>query len=186
MIRLGALLLVAGVAQAADVQSSRDPASGLETWESDTNGIAVRLTQITPDQAQAFFLARGFPAGAAERYARACVFMSVVRNTGAQPLRYRLAEWRYRAAGGEWQRMKLKEDWLGEWRAQGLPQPALIAFEWSQLPDEQDYAPGDWNQGMTTYALPHGARFDLRFEWESGGRRQTGTMEGIRCAEDRP
>lgn len=183
MNRLLALLFLPFAAHATDVKYSRDSDSGLETWLRNANGFSMHLTQISTEQAQAFFLARGFPEEAAKHYAQACVFMTVSRNTGKQPLSYDLADWQFRPASGQWQPLKLKEDWMREWTARGLDQPARIAFEWSQHPTRQDYAPGDWNQGMTTYALPRGSRFDLRYSWQRQGKRHDGQIENIRCAD---
>ncbi|MCU0842779.1 MAG: hypothetical protein MUC79_13830 [Thiobacillaceae bacterium] len=177
------LLLAAALASAADTRHSLDPDSGLHTWEAGADGIAVRLTQIGPDQARAFFLARGFPNADAEHYAAACVFMTVVRNTGDAPLAYNLADWRHRAGDGERRPLKLKEEWLAEWERRGLAQAARIAFAWSQFPSAQTFEPGDWNQGMTTYRLPRGTRFDLDFVWHAKGAEHAATLEGARCAE---
>jgi hypothetical protein len=178
-----ALLLPAATARAGGTVYSGDPDTGLGTWRVEAGGMAVRLTQITPDQARAFYLARGFPAADAEHFAAACVFMSVARNTGAEPLSYRLQDWRYGPAGGALHPVLTKEDWLAEWQARGVPESARLAFAWAQLPTEQTYEPGDWNQGMTSYRLPRGSRFDLRFVWRSGGRVHEGVLRDARCAE---
>ena len=183
MKRLFAMLLLPLAAHATDVKYSRNADSNLETWLRDAKGFSMHLTQISPDQAQAFFLARGFPEDAAKHYADTCVFMTVSRNTGKQPVSYDLADWQFRSAGGQWQPLKVKEDWMREWTERRLAQPARIAFEWSQHPTRQDYAPGDWNQGMTTYALPRGSRFDLRYTWTRQGKHHDGQIENIRCAD---
>ncbi len=176
--------LVALVAHAAAAGTARsvDPASGLETWETQGKGLAVRLTQISPEQAQAFFEARGFPTERARHYARDCVFMTVVRNTGTTPVELDLRRWRYQPRGGEPRPLKVKEEWLSEWDARGIDPAARIGFEWSQFPTTQTFAPADWNQGMTTYALPRGARFDLIYEWQSGDKTHAGRLAGARCA----
>ncbi|MDQ1315500.1 MAG: hypothetical protein QG662_1609, partial [Pseudomonadota bacterium] len=44
-----------------------DAETGLITWQTETAGIQVRLTQISPDQARGFYQARGFSPEAAER-----------------------------------------------------------------------------------------------------------------------
>lgn len=63
---------------AGATETSRDPETGLESWQVETRGIQVRLTQISPDQARAFYQARGFTPEQAEDYASSCVFMTVV------------------------------------------------------------------------------------------------------------
>jgi hypothetical protein len=83
MRRLALTLLAVGSATAwAGTDSSVDADTGLTTWQTETRGIQVRLTQISPDQARGFYQARGFSPAAAERYASECVFMTVVRNIG--------------------------------------------------------------------------------------------------------
>jgi len=84
------LLAVGSAAASAGTDISVDAETGLTTWQTETAGIQVRLTQISPDQARAFYLARGFSAAAAERYASECVFMTVVRNIGDVPIQHRL------------------------------------------------------------------------------------------------
>ncbi len=80
--------------------------------------------------------------------------------------------------------MLAKEDWLAQWQARGLAEPARIAFAWAQIPTEQTYEPGDWNQGMTSYRVPRGGTFDLHYVWHSEGKTHEDILRGARCAED--
>ena len=171
-------------ALAATVRSL-DPETGLATWQTESAGIQVRLTQISPDQARAFYQARGFSAEAAERYAAECVFMTVVRNVGMAPIEHRLADWRYRAGEQLPRAIRGKAEWDRLWQRLGVGEPARIAFNWAQIPATQTFAPGDWNQGMTTYSVPRGGRFDLRFVWRSDGKTFSGTLEEVKCADER-
>lgn len=176
-------LLLAGNALADEHR--RDPDSGLESWRASRAGVVLELTQLTPDQARAFFLGRGFEAGEAEHYASACVFMTILRNESAPAaITYHLGEWRALSANGRSSPLKLKEHWLREWDARQLAQAKKIAFEWSQLPSEQRFEPGDWNQGMTTFTLPRGSRFDLVYRWALNGRHHQNVLKGVRCAND--
>ncbi len=169
-----------------------DADTGLATWQADKGGIQVRLTQISPDQARAFYQARGFAAEAAERYAAECVFMTVVRNISDTEIDYRLADWRYRAAGQPPRAIRSKAEWDRLWQRLGVSEAARIAFNWAQIPATQTYAPGDWNQGMTAYHVPRGGRFDLDFVWRTRegsnafGKTFTGTLEQVRCADEHP
>ncbi|MFP5380825.1 MAG: hypothetical protein ACLGG4_01040 [Gammaproteobacteria bacterium] len=184
-MRLLALTLLAAGPLAAAGEPSLDPETGLATWQVETSGIQVRLTQISPDQARAFYQARGFSAVAAERYAAECVFMTVVRNIGETPVEHRLADWRYVHAGRA-HTIRSKTEWDRLWRRQGVDEPARIAFNWAQFPATQTFAPGDWNQGMTAYRVPRGGRFDLRFVWRAGGKTLSGTLEQVQCADEHP
>lgn len=177
------LLAVWSAAALAGTDHSVDTETGLATWQTETGGIQVRLTQISPDQARAFYQARGFSAPATERYAAECVFMTVVRNTGDTPIRHRLSDWRYLYAG-QTRALRSKTEWERLWQKQGVAEPARIAFNWAQFPATQTFAPGDWNQGMTTYSVPRGGRFDLRFVWRAGGKTHSGTLEQVRCSDE--
>lgn len=185
-MRLSTLTLPAvwSAAAHAGTDSSVAPETGLASWQTETDGIQVRLTQISPDQARAFYQARGFSAAAAERYAAECVFMTVVRNIGDTPIRHRLADWRYVVAGQPSHAIRSKVEWERLWKRQGVAEPARIAFTWAQFPSAQTFAPGDWNQGMTTYSVPRGGRFDLHFAWRADGRLKRGRLEHVRCADE--
>lgn len=177
-------LLMAGPLAAAPVAPSLDPETGLATWQTESAGAQLRLTQIGPDQARAFYQARGFSAAAAERYAAECVFMTVVRNVGGTPLHHRLADWRYVTAGQAPRAIRSKTEWERLWRKLGVSEAARIAFHWAQFPATQTFAAGDWNQGMTSYSVPRGGEFDLRVTWRAGGRTHSATLEGLRCADE--
>lgn len=176
-----ALTLLAAWPLAAAAAPSIDPDTGLATWQAEAAGVQVRLTQISPDQARGFYQARGFSAAAAERYAAECVFMTVVRNIGDTPVEHRLADWRY-VYRGKAQPIRSKTEWQRLWKRLGVSESARIAFNWAQFPATQTFAPGDWNQGMTTYRVPRGDPFDLRFAWRAGGKQHSGSLEQVRCA----
>lgn len=186
------LLAVWGTAAHAGTDFSVDAETGLASWQTETDGIQVRLTQISPDQARAFYQARGFSAADAERYASECVFMTVVRNIGDTPIRHRLADWRYVSAGQPPRAIRSKAEWERLWKQQGVAESARIAFTWAQFPTAQTFEPGDWNQGMTTYSVTRGAQFDLHFAWHTlkginaGGKLHSGTLEQVRCADEHP
>lgn len=176
------LLAVWGTTVAA-TEMSVDPDTGLGSWQTGQDGIQVRLTQISPDQARAFYQARGFSAEATERYVAECVFMTVVRNTGTHPIQHRLADWRYVFTGQPPQAIRSKSEWEAIWKKQSVNESARIAFTWAQFPSTQTFAPGDWNQGMTTYNVPRDQPFDLRFVWRAGGKTHAGKLENVRCAQ---
>jgi len=184
-MRLTALTLLAAWPLAALAAEPRiDPDTGLATWQTETAGMQVRLTQISPDQIRGFYLARGFSPAATERYARECVFMTVVRNVGIAPILHRLANWRYVTEGQPPRSIRGKATWDYQWKRLGVPEAARIAFTWAQFPTTQAFAPGDWNQGMTSYSVPRGEAFDLQFVWQAGGKTHSGKLEQVRCADE--
>lgn len=166
----------------AQTREGLDSETGAGTWETQAHGVHLRLTQILPDQARAFYLNRGFPAAAAERFATACVFMTVLRNDAAPgEVAFRLADWRVVAEGKAKPPLQIDE-WMAVWQSLSLPEPARIAFRWAQFPPEQEYAPGEWNQGMLSTGLAPDARFDLLARWSVAGKSYEGKLEGVRCA----
>ncbi|MBU4499863.1 MAG: hypothetical protein KKG40_06600 [Gammaproteobacteria bacterium] len=178
------LLAVWSAATLAGTDSSIDAETGLTTWQTESQGIQVRLTQISPDQTRSFYQARGFSPAAAERYASECVFMTVVRNIGDTPIQHRLADWRYESAGAPPRAIRSKTEWERIWKQLGAAESARIAFTWAQFPDTQTFAPDDWNQGMTSYSVPRGDQFDLRFVWRTGGTIHSGILEQVKCAHE--
>lgn len=184
MRHLALTLLALWSLPGAATDASIDPETGLATWQAETSGIQVRLTQISPDQVRAFYQARGFSTEAAERYAAECVFMTVVRNIGHTPIQHRLADWRYESAGQPPRAIRSKAEWEGLWKQQGVAESARIAFTWAQFPATQTFAPGDWNQGMTSYKVPHGGAFTLHFSWHAGDKRYSGKLDQVRCADE--
>lgn len=185
-MRLSTLTLLAAWSSVsiAGADFSVDAEAGLATWQAESGAIQVRLTQISPDQARGFYQARGFSATAAERYATECIFMTVVRNIGETPIQHRLADWRYEPAGQPPRAIRSKVEWERIWKRQGVNEAARIAFNWAQFPAAQTFAPGDWNQGMTTYSVPRNGQFDLRFVWRADGKTHSGKLEQVRCANE--
>lgn len=174
-------------AGAATIVTGVDEQAGLPYWEIRDAGMSLRLVQRLPDQSRGYFMARGFSAEQAERIAQSCVFQSVFKNlssdTGPSVLRYDLGEWIVRH-GSRRQGMKTREDWQGEWERLDVSQPARIAFEWSLLPTEQIYRPGDYNWGMSIFNLKPGAGFDLEIVWYQHGEQRSALISGMECAPD--
>jgi len=168
----------------AGVEGRIDPETGLRSWSWREQGVSLELRQRLPDQTRAFFLGRGFSGEAADRIGLACVFQTIFRNGGEQPIDYDLNDWAL-LYGGERLPLRTREIWDAEWEAMGVGKGPRIAFRWALLPTVQHYEPGDYNWGMTSFGLVPGARFDLSLALRVGGRRVTGTIEGVVCAPDR-
>lgn len=182
---IACLLFCAAVAATAETRHATDPETGIATWETVAHGVRLRLTQILPDQVRGFYLARGFDAGSVELLATgACVFQTVLRNESARgAIEFSLADWRSVSAGVE-RPLKLEADWQKDWEKRGVPRAARTAFRYALYPAQHRYDIGDWNMGMTTYTLPLGSRFDLRFVWREGDKRREAMLSGVRCATD--
>lgn len=171
---------------AAEVKHEVNPETGVESWQMRDQGVGFTLMQILPDQARGFFLGRGFDRQSVDYYASYCVFMTIVRNESVpESIAYDLADWRVypkQGKSGKPGKLKLKDEWLEEWRQRKIPASAQIAFEWSQHPTTQIFEVGDWNQGMTTYALPLGSYFDLNLRWKINGVMHETTLKNVHCA----
>jgi len=167
-------LLLPLQADAAAQQVS--PETGLLSWKAGGQAFAIELIQVLPDYVRAVYAARGLPQKIIDDVSSYCVFGTIIRNTTAVPLSYRVADWRYTTPDGIRHRLKTKSEWVQEWRDMG------VAFRWSMLADEQTFAEGDWVQGFTTVKLSPGSRFDLEYSWSQHGRQYVETIEGVRCA----
>lgn len=173
-------LLVPALAQSAQEQYT-DLDTGAATWKTQAHGVTLRLTQILPDQARAFYINRGFDAEDAEPYATACVYMTVLRNDAVPGgVSFRLADWRMRVNGEE-RPLRPVDEWMALWQQRGLTEPARIAFRWAQFPTEQEYELGEWNQGMLAMGLSAGSHFDLVARWQVDGTSYEGVLTDVRC-----
>jgi hypothetical protein len=185
---LTAVALAAGLAAAAaraqDLRHVIDPETRIESWETTRDGVYIKLMQITPAQALAFYLARGFDAQPANRYAGACVFMTLLRNDAAPgPVAFDLGDWR-RVAGKAERALRQRDDWLAEWERAAVPEAARVAFHWAQFPTRHTYEHGDWNQGMHSYGGAPGESFDLKLVWKADEKSYRTVLRGLRCAPD--
>lgn len=181
---LAAAMLAVLVCPLPAAQEHRaDPDTGARTWATKAHGVAFSLTQILPDQVRAFYLNRGFSEEAAEEFATACVFMTVLRNDNAPgTLHFRTADWVVASAEGR--RAPLSVDyWKARFDRYSLPPSALLAFRWAQIPPEQSYRPGgDWNQGMLSTGLAPGASFDMIARWRVDDTTYEARLDGVHCA----
>ena len=57
-----------------------------------------------------------------------------------------------------------------------------VRFSWSILADDPTFAVGDWIQGFTTIAVPHGSRVSLKVVWSIEGTRYEQVLPDLECA----
>lgn len=171
----------------AQVRPLVDETGILRGWSWESQGIILQQVQRLPDQTRAFFLGRGFSSEAANRLAGACVFQTILRNEGPEPIEVDLGEWRIRALdlpGADFQPIRLTADWQRDWESLGVTQAARIAFQWAMFPHHQTFESKDWNMGMISYSLPPGSRFDLQARMRRNGETLTALLPGLECAPD--
>ena len=121
----------------AAVETFTDEASGLLSWKAQHPGFSLQFIQLLPDYVRAVYGGRGLPPKVVELMAGYCMFGSIIKNESDGPLASRVAGWRYITADGQAHPVKTKTQWLADWQDMG------VAFRWSLLPDDQQFAPGD-------------------------------------------
>ena len=161
-----------------------DPATNIKTWEIQTHGVHVSLTQILPEQGQAFYVNRGFTLQQIEPYTSSCVYMAVLRNDSAPGTVHFIShDWGI-VVNKKPHHLQSVEHWMQRLKKNSVTKPALIAFRWAQFPPEQSYEPGgDWNQGMLSIGLAPETEFDLIARWDIKGKPYETRLQGVRCAK---
>jgi len=173
-----ALLINMTAAAATTVTVYKNENTGLLTWTAVNTGFSIELIQLIPDFVRAIYAKHNFPPDEVERIANYCVFGTILKNTSAQHLSYRVKDWFYRTKDGKKYPVKSKTQWLQEWRRAG------IVFSWTLLPDEGEFAVGDWQQGFTTIKLARDSEFDLIYSWQLDGVTHTAVLHGLKCAPE--
>ena len=158
------------------VQQSINPENGLKSWSYEGDGLSIELVQVPPDFIRASYSARGLPTQLIEMVATRCVFGTIVRNLADRTLSYRVTDWHYVNEKDERLPIKSKSEWLKEWHSMGM------RFSWSILADEPTFEVGDWLQGFTTMAEPHGSRLSLNVVWSIEGTRYEQNFPQLECA----
>lgn len=160
-----------------------DSATGVKTWETHAHGVHLLLRQILPEQAQAFYLNRGFTLQQVEAYTSSCIYMAVLRNDNAPgAIHFISNDWSV-LVDGKPHALVSVDSWVQRLTNDKVKKSALVAFRWAQFPPEQEYAPGgDWNQGMLSVGLPPGTRFDVIANWDLDGKMYAAKLQGVQCA----
>ena len=161
-----------------------DSVTSAKTWSIKNKGVLFSLTQILPQQLQAFYVNRGFSLKQIEDYTSSCVYMTVLRNDSAPG--------KIHFISNNWSIIVDKKpkplvpitQWINRLKAKSAKKSALIAFRWAQFPPEQEYEPGgDWNQGMLSIGLPANKKFDIVAHWDIAGKQFETTLKGVQCAK---
>jgi len=155
---------------------STNPNSGVKSWSWEGDGLSIQLLRLNPDAIRATYTSRGLPKTITEAVATRCVFGTIIRNISDKPLQYKVSDWRYISSDGTEKKIKTKTEWLKEWHAMG------VRFSWSILADDTTFEVGDWVQGFTTMAEPHGSVLDLKVVWEIEGKRFEKILHELQCA----
>ncbi len=184
IISMALILSQTGYSQ---LKTGKDEQAQLPYWEWRTKTTSIRFVQRLPDQSRAYFSGRGFNKEDVALIAQHCIFQTVFKNTSStsnqQVIKYDLNDWEIQFNGKQ-VKLKTREDWQDIWKTRNSGQAQVIAFNWSLLPTIQEYKPSDFNWGMTTYPLPHGAEFNLKIKWKENGVTQHAVVKDMQCAKD--
>ena len=170
---------------AETLQSSHiNSASGAKTWETRVHGVHFSLTQILPEQVQAFYVNRGFSLQQIEAYSASCVYMTVLRNDKAPGVIHFISNNWMVLLDGKPHSLVSVDDWVQRLTSDSARKSSLIAFRWAQFPPEQEYEPGgDWNQGMLSIGLAPASQFDVIALWDIAGKKYEAKLQGVECAK---
>ena len=171
----------------AEMLTGTDATAQLPFWEWRDEAMKIRFVQRLPDQTRAYFAGRGFAKSEVDDIAGFCIFQTVYTNisTAKRPhvITHDIHDWRYHYRGITY-KMTPRENWRKIWQRKHVAQPQIVAFEWSLLPSKQVFQSGDYNWGMSVFALPPGASFNLDLAWKEDGKPQSASIKGITCAKD--
>ena len=171
----------------AKVTTGIDEQAQLPYWELNEPNLSLRIVQRLPDQTRAYFSGRGFNKLESDFIASHCFFQNIFRNTSTatkpHQLEYDLTQWQINYHQKTYS-LLLRENWQNIWAQRDVKSAQKIAFEWSLLPTKQEYLAADYNWGMSSYPLPHGANFDLNVVWFIDGQKNQTTISNIQCAKD--
>jgi len=171
----------------AEVLRSSNEENGLEKWHFIAGDIEIELVQRLPDQTRALFMQHEFSREVVEGLATSCMFQTIIRNSGksgtGQPVSIDLTRWRMQHAG-KVSGIQLKEPLIESWSDADASPAAKLVVRWGMFPTRQEFLPGDYNWGLTAYAIPPGAQFDLEVNWKEDRILRSGEIRDIVCAPD--
>lgn len=168
----------------AQQNTHSDPVSGAKTWETHVGGVHFSLTQLLPEQVQAFYVNRGFTLKQIEPYSSSCVYMTVLRNDNAPGIIHFISNHWSVSVDGQSHSLISVNKWVQQLTTKSTKKSSLVAFRWAQFPPEQEYEPGgDWNQGMFSIGLAPSTQFDVVAHWDVEGKKYSAKLQGVQCAK---
>ncbi|MBT6655112.1 MAG: hypothetical protein HOA99_00535 [Candidatus Thioglobus sp.] len=153
-----------------------------KTWKKTEHGVVFSLKQLSVEQLNAFYYARGFSVEQIHPYAYSCAYSTVLQNNNALgSMHFVRSKWDI-SSNNKIKKIITSASWLQGFKQADVKPSALIAFRLSQLPEEQSYNPnGDWNQGILSVGLKSGAKFDIIIRWDVDNKPYEFTIQGVNC-----
>ncbi len=161
-------------------------APGQPVYRVENDHLRMRLTPRTPQQIEAFYSARGFPAEMVETLTRHCFVTVGIANRRSDVLWLELARWHFAHGGASLSRFD-RDHWRERWRAMNAPLSSQSTFRWTLLPETLGFLPGESEGG--NIVLPRLAGpITLEARFATGEDRSGETLvvrvTDLRCAED--
>lgn len=169
-LSLGLLWLPSAAAFSADLAKTRE-------------GVSVSISARTPEQIEAFYSARGFPAPALKALREACFFTVGIRNGSNDVVWLELDRFLVKDDSGKGVARITRPQWKKRLQALKVPQASQSTFGWTQLPEQRDLQPDEPVGGNFAIARQSGAlNLTLNFRRE-GKPGLAFDFPGLRCAE---
>ena len=146
-------------------------------------GVSVSISPRTPEQIEAFYSARGFPAPALKALAQACFFTVGIRNGSDDVVWLELDRFALKDDSGKRVARITRPQWKKRLQAFKVPQASQSTFGWTQLPEQRDLQPDEPVGG--NFAIPRqsgSVHLTMNFRRE-GKPELTFEFPGLRCAE---
>jgi hypothetical protein len=147
-------------------------------------GLVLHAQTRTPDQMEAFYSGRGFPAAMLQPITHVCFLTVSMRHTRKDVVWLEPSRWRMLDAQGNSVQRLDRDFWNRVWETMQAPPASRATFGWTQLPESRDLQPEEPVGGNITLVAPTGP-FSLEARFATGrdkkGPEIVGRIEGLVC-----
>lgn len=156
-------------------------------WAADSvqtrDGVNVSISARTPEQIEAFFSARGFPAAALKTLREACFFTVGIRNGSDDVVWLELDRFSIKDGSGKSVARITRPQWKKRLQALNVPPASQSTFGWTQLPERRDLQPDEPVGG--NFAIPRQSQsVHLTTNFRREGKAELAfDFPDLRCAE---
>ena len=155
-----------------------------QNLKNEDQGIAMHVMPRTPEQAAAFYEARGFPRNAIEALTQSCFVTISFHNRSGDVAWLELSRWRFVDEHGREVKRRDRAYWNALWEKLGVPMANRATFGWTQLPEVRDLQPSE-PVGGNVALLPPPGRFRIEARFATGAHKQGEdilvTLDNLSC-----